>query len=453
MLRDSKADRTSAGLRPLILGTVVGLLLLVFLPLAFAVASITSAREHKNREETSKVMAEAAAIAFISARDPSQLITTTVTRICAVTENQCVGDAKAEGRDIDVVVRERRFSVRTRVSAVDRRSIFAPALLYSGLFALLLLTLLYLSITRLIVHPLDHIVRFADRIASGTRHLVAPRTGSREIVALASSIEEMAKTLVRDEEALREKISELKRTTENLSSAREQVARGERLASVGRLAAGLAHEVGNPLTALIGMQDLMLEGGLDESDRREFLTRMRKETNRIHAILRDLLDFARPEAQGSPESTKEGASAKDVAEQVVALAKMQRTGKAVLFTVDIDSTTPQVRMSSHRLTQVLLNLVLNALDGANASSSPSVEIAATFTAENVTLVVTDNGPGVAPSMRRNLFEPFATSKPTGAGTGLGLAVCRGLIEAAQGSIEFDASFTSGARFVVTLPRA
>lgn len=451
MLQDSKAEGRGAGLRPLILGTVVGLLLLVFLPLAFAVASVTSAREHKSRDETVKIIAESAAVAFTSSHDPNQLVTATVVRICSLPENRCVGDARADGRDVFVTAQGKPFVVRTRLPAIDQRSVAAPTLLYSGLFALMLLTLLYLSITRLIVHPLDHIVRFADRIASGARHLVAPRTGSREIVALASSIEEMAKTLVRDEEALREKITELKRTTENLSSAKEQIARNERLASVGRLAAGLAHEVGNPLTALIGMQDLMLEGELNDGERHEFLTRMRKETNRIHAILRDLLDFARPEASTAPDSTQDGADAKAVAEQVIALAKMQRTAKMVHFAIDIDGATPRVGMSSHRLTQVLLNLVLNALDGATVDRSARVAVSATSTPLAVTLVVTDNGPGVAAEMRRTLFEPFATSKKTGEGTGLGLAVCRGLVEAANGSIELDESFAAGARFVVTLP--
>jgi signal transduction histidine kinase len=442
-----------AGLRALILGTVVGLLLLAFLPLAFAVASVTSARERKSREEAAHLIAETAAVGFLSARDPNQLLTTSVTRICSIAESRCAGGLAAEGRDLHVSANGLPFIVRTRLPGIDPRSIAAPAILYSGLFALMLLTLLYLAITRLIVHPLDQIVRFADRIASGARRIVAPRMGSRETIGLADSIEKMAKTLVRDEDALREKIVQLRQTTESLTAAQDQVVRSERLASVGRLAAGLAHEVGNPLTALIGMQDLMLDGDLDEAARRDFLTRMRKETNRIHAVLRDLLDFARPEASGAPDSKHEGATVRSVAEQVIALARMQRTSKLVQFVINIEADDPPVAMSSHRLTQVLLNLVLNAIDGAAHVSDPRVEVSATWTSVSVTLAVLDNGPGVAKAMRRTLFEPFASSKPTGSGTGLGLAVCRGLVEAALGTIELDDSSALGARFVVTLPRA
>lgn len=439
------------GLRALILGTVVGLLLLAFLPLAFAVASVTSAREHKNREESARLVAETAAVGFLYASDPNKLITGSVTRICSLADNKCAGDPAADGRDIHVSGSGPPITVRIRLPGVDPRSIAAPALLYSGLFALMLLTLLYIAITRLIVHPLDHIVRFADKIASGARRIVAPRMGSRETIGLADSIEKMAKTLVRDEDALRDKIAELRKTTESLTSAQEQVVRSERLASVGRLAAGLAHEVGNPLTALIGMQDLMLDGDLDDRERRDFLTRMRRETNRIHAVLRDLLDFARPEASSAPDSKHEGSSARVVAEQVVALAKMQRTSKLVHFVIRFEADDPLVAMSSHRLTQVLLNLVLNAIDGAAHVSDPRVEISATWTHDRITLVVADNGTGVATAMQRTLFEPFASSKPTGSGTGLGLAVCRGLVEAAFGTIELDGAYTAGARFVVVLP--
>ena len=106
----------------------------------------------------------------------------------------------------------------------------------------------------------------------------------------------MTTKLVADEEALRAKVAEVERYAADLARAQERLVRSERLASVGRLAAGLAHEIGNPIAALLGFEELLLMGGQDPAEQRDFLERMKKETERIHRILRDLLDFARPAA-------------------------------------------------------------------------------------------------------------------------------------------------------------
>jgi signal transduction histidine kinase len=176
--------------------------------------------------------------------------------------------------------------------------------LYTGVVALALLVFAYLSMTRLVVQPIEQLSRAARRVADGALRLEAPRRGARELTELGASLSLMTARLRADEESLRTKIVEIERYAGDLSRAQERLVRSERLASVGRLAAGLAHEIGNPLSAILGFQELLLQGGLGPEEQRDFLERMKRETERIHKVLRDMLDFARPAASippGKPE--------------------------------------------------------------------------------------------------------------------------------------------------------
>ena len=252
------------------------------------------------------------------------------------------------------------------------------------------------------------------------------------------------------------KVEELTDATRRLTDTRAQLVRSERMASVGRLAAGLAHEIGNPIAALMGMEDLLIEGGLEPEAERDFLRRMRRETDRIHLVIRDLLDFARPEGRGDTDPGPPAlADVGAVVADVVSLVKPQKP----LRTVRIDASPIaglEVALAAPRLTQVLLNLVLNAgaaVAGSGRDGGRVTLRARAEGAERVRIEVEDDGPGIAPAVRDRLFEPFVTTKPVGEGTGLGLAVCRGLVESAGGEIGVDASYEGGARFYVLLPTA
>lgn len=322
--------------------------------------------------------------------------------------------------------------------------------LYMGLMALALLVVLYFALTRLIVSPLDELSRTAERVAAGTRRFDVPRGGSRELIELGTSLRTMTEKLLTEEEALRKKIDEVERATKSLGEAQDRLVRSERLASVGRLAAGLAHEVGNPIAALVGMQDLLLTGDLDRSEERDFLVRMRSETERINKILRDLLDFARPGEAGL-EKPEEPGNVEAAIHDTVALMSPQKSMRDIAVAIDVHPDLPLVALSREHQVQVFLNLLLNAADACSAGGH--VTVRAERSALGARVSVEDDGPGVQPSVRDRLFEPFVTTKEVGNGTGLGLAVCRGLVEAAGGTITLDAAAPRGARFVIDLPAA
>jgi signal transduction histidine kinase len=260
----------------------------------------------------------------------------------------------------------------------------------------------------------------------------------------------MTDRLISEEQALRGKVDEVERTTHSLREAQARLVRSEQLASVGRLAAGIAHEIGNPIAAIMGMQDLLLDGGLEPAQERDFLVRMRNETDRINKIVRDLLDFARPAAKNL-SAASEPANVEAAVHDTIALVTPQKSFREVNLEVHVSPALPAVRLAREHLVQVLLNLLLNAADACGPGGH--VKVRAEATTDGVRMTVEDDGPGVHADVRSRLFEPFATTKDVGKGTGLGLAVCRGLVEASGGTIDLDATYTAGARFVVLLRAA
>lgn len=323
--------------------------------------------------------------------------------------------------------------------------------LYMLVGGLGLLIVAYLAATRWIVRPIFELSRGADRIAKGGRRIEVLKNAPRELVNLSVRLAEMTSRLRSEEESLLKKVSELTSLTQQLQSTRDSLVRSERLATVGRLAAGLAHEVGNPISALMGLQDLMIDGGLTEEEQQDFLHRMRKETSRIDRVISDLLAYARP-AGDAPRGKIHGApgSIASAIEDALALLSPQRNLQGVRLTSSIEQGLPLVPLSQEELTQVLLNLLMNAADACEGDGNIHVSVRQRD-AGLVELLVQDDGPGISSDVSDSIFEPFVSTKDVGKGTGLGLAVTKGLIEAAEGKIFVEKSPTGGAQFVVLLP--
>lgn len=477
------------GLRLQILMLLGGLMLLAFVPLFFAVATYTRLTLQQVRENSARALGRAVAAHVAEARarrSPSELSalleaeigTEGVEAIAVYGADgkpvlrtgepgavEALSSAPPPGREavfpvttshgraLAVAVPDGQGTVVAVVRTDDESARAVPLVrlvgLYTGIVALALLTLAYFALTRLIVRPLDSLSRAAERVAGGARRLEVPAAGPRELAELGQSLKTMTEKLLTEEEALRKKIDEVERATKHLAEAQDRLVRSERLASVGRLAAGLAHEIGNPLSALIGMQDLLLDGGLEAEEQKDFLVRMRKETERIHRILRDLLQFARPGAKSGEEPGPGLVEA--AAYDTAALVAPQGSMREVELALDVHPDLPAVPMSREQLVQVILNLVLNAADACGEGGK--ITVRARPEGAGVRLEVEDDGPGVAEEVRARLFEPFVTTKEVGKGTGLGLAVCRGLVEAAGGTIALDQRGGRGACFVIDLPPA
>lgn len=337
------------------------------------------------------------------------------------------------------------------VSRVDPVTTSATALsgitgLYMGASAIALLVFAYFGLTRWIVRPILSLGAAAERVASGARRLEPIERAPPEIVTLSRSLSVMTERLRGEEEALLRKIAEVESTTEELRAAQASVVRSERLATVGRLAAGLAHEIGNPLSAVVGLCDLAQDDSSSEAERRDFVGRIKREAERIHRVITDLLTYARPARRLEGDAT---GSVDEAVEQVRALLAPQKGLSALKLVIELAPSLPRVPLSDGELVQVVLNLIMNAAD-AN-SRKGQVRVKAARAGASVVISVEDDGPGVDESVKESLFEPFVTTKEIGRGTGLGLSVSRGLLEAAGGTISLDKSYAGGARFVIELP--
>lgn len=356
------------------------------------------------------------------------------------------------------------FVAETSLSpGAAERTVPPAVLLSSALSGLLAIGLVYLALTRWIVRPMEGLTRAAERVAAGRRDVRAEEHGAGEVVRAAAAFNRMTDQLAARESELSKRVQELERAGAELRRAQEQVVRGERLAVVGRLAAGIAHEVGNPLAAIVGLADVVREGGLEEEENKEFASRIGNEAQRIHRTVRQLLDYARaapgsaapPRPDGTPAEAN--ADVRDSLEQVRRLLEPQKTMRDIALTVEAEAGLPTVQVSGDRLVQVVLNLALNAADAirGDGRSKGTVALSARLDDGSVVIEVVDDGPGIPAALRERVFEPFFTTKPAGEGTGLGLPTSAAIVEQAGGSIAVlgREDGAAGARMVVTLPPA
>jgi signal transduction histidine kinase len=318
---------------------------------------------------------------------------------------------------------------------------------------------------RRVVQPLDALARATTSLARGDPAVRVPVQGPRETAELARAFNEMSDALARRTGALVDAVRELRAANTDLRRARAGLDRAERLAAVGRLAAGVSHEVGNPIAALLAFLDLVgRDPGLGPASR-EHLARAAQQGERVRRILGQLLDFSKP-ARGVPAWV-------DLAEagrETLDLVRAQRRYAGVSFRVVAEPGAPRAWADPGAVGQILLNLVLNAADAVGEGGSPRVELRVRGTAlvpragegvgaaharrtpDAVECLVCDAGPGIAEEDRERIFDPFFTTKPPGRGTGLGLANSLRLAEEQGGALELGAA-PEGLRtaFVLRLP--
>jgi signal transduction histidine kinase len=373
-------------------------------------------------------------------------------------------DVRVEGDVMAVVVllpARGVFVAETSLQpSTAERAIPPLILLYTTSSGLLALVVVYFLLTRFIVRPIEGLTLAAERVAAGRRDVVAAERGAAEVVRAANAFNRMTEQLRNREEELSRRVRELERATKELRRAQEQVVRGERLAMVGRLAAGIAHEVGNPLAAIVGLADVLADGGLEPDETKDFAGRIGREAQRIHRTVRELLDYARASPASTTTASEQPARPGDLAdaiEQVTRLLRPQKGMKDVKFETACGDGIPPVGVSTDRLVQVILNLVLNAADAQRMADTKAraITLACRREHERVVIEVEDNGPGIPEELRQRVFEPFFTTKPAGEGTGLGLATSAAIVEQAGGIISARArkDETPGARMVIELPVA
>jgi signal transduction histidine kinase len=289
----------------------------------------------------------------------------------------------------------------------------------------------YLGLRRLVLNPLSSLARAIDKVRKGDISVEIETQKSKELFILSQGFNQMTSALRNRERELKE--------------AHNQLIRTEKLASLGRLSAGIAHEIGNPTTAILGFLE-MLSDNISEKERQDFLRRIRTETERINKIVRQLLEYSRP-----PTEEIGPVSVKKIIEETVDLVRVQKKFKDIKIKTIIPEDIPLVIGNSSKMVQVFLNLFFNSRDAMQGKGEIKVEVQEVQ--DQVNIQVIDTGPGIPPPILSEIFEPFFSTKNSGQGTGLGLAICQSIIEGFEGKISAKNSPQGGAIISIILKKS
>jgi signal transduction histidine kinase/CheY-like chemotaxis protein len=241
---------------------------------------------------------------------------------------------------------------------------------------------------------------------------------------------------------------ELEKTVATLKATQDQLIQSEKLSGIGEFVAGVAHELNNPLTSVMGFSELLQQGEMPEQQRR-YLDVIFKSAKRCQKIVQSLLSFARRHA---PE--RKIVCVNEIVESAVEILQYQmRTSNIEVFT-QLDSHLPASEVDPHQMQQVFLNIINNARQAMEAQEAKNWLRVRTESADGrVRIIFQDNGPGIAPDNLKRIFNPFFTTKEVGKGTGLGLSLCYGIVSEHGGSITPYSQLGEGATFVIELPIA
>jgi two-component system NtrC family sensor kinase len=296
--------------------------------------------------------------------------------------------------------------------------------------------------------PIRAMADAAQKIAEGDYSQKVDVTSDDETGFLANNFNTMVSELVRAHQELREWAETLERKVEQrtteLRAMQAHLVQSEKLAGVGKLAAGVAHEINNPLTCVLTNTSLILSDLPPDDPRREDLQTVVDETLRCRRIVKGLLDFAR---QTKPQKQK--LDINKVAEDVITLVRNQASFQNITIRADLNSSIPKVLADADQMRQVVLNIILNAADAMPQGGEIRVSSLLNPITSQVMLRISDTGPGIPVEIQDKLFEPFFTTKTTG--TGLGLAIAYGIMERHRGALSIESSLGQGTTIVVILP--
>jgi signal transduction histidine kinase len=347
-------------------------------------------------------------------------------------------------------------------------------------------------LSRVLVKPIKDLVRLTEKISYGDFSQKIEETSKNEIGQLIVSFNRMIEQLKEKQESLENYLESLESANKQLKQAQEELIRTEKLASIGRFAAGVAHEVGNPLGAILGYTSILQKEGMDREESKDYLNRIEKEIERINRIVHELLDFARP----SKFKIKD-LEINKVIESTLSLLSYQNNFKNIETQLDIQPDLPMIKGDESQLSQVIINIILNAVDAMPNGGTLTIQTR-THILENldvdrlqgiylrrrksdpmesdyshmrktdplsvllkkfsegdrlVKIRISDTGVGIKKEDLENIFDPFFTTKAPDKGTGLGLSISLRIVESLGGEMRVESEVGKGATFEVYFPAA
>jgi two-component system, NtrC family, sensor kinase len=258
----------------------------------------------------------------------------------------------------------------------------------------------------------------------------------------------MVEKLEQIQQELLQSNEELKSSLDTLQKTQQHLVQAEKMASVGQLAAGVAHELNNPLGGILIYTSLLLEKAKKESRDAADMQRIIAETERCRKIVRGLLDFSR--------QTRIDAAIVDlnkILSSTLALVTQQALFHNIQVEQSYENALPNVFVDVGQIQQVFLNIILNAVDAMQGRGVLSVKTVGAADSTRVRVLIADTGCGMTKEIMEKIFEPFFTTKPRGTGTGLGLAIAYGIVQKHNGDILVQSEVGKGSCFTIELPAA
>ena len=327
----------------------------------------------------------------------------------------------------------------SRPRSVARAQVLRQSFYWAGWVTALALAM-WLVFHFLLTRRTARLVRAAEQLAAGNLAARSDLGGRDELGRLSRAFDSMALAIARD-------IGEKKRSAEELERQREALHQREKLAALGSLLAGVAHELNNPLSVVVARAVLLEEQG--DPATRAAAAKIRTAAERCARIVRTFLAMAR---QQPPE--RGPVAINDVVSEALDITGYAVRTSGIEVAVDLAGDIPPILADADQLHQVLLNLIINAQQSLQDRPAPRrIRVTSRFDAVAglIRITVADNGPGIPAHLRARVFEPYFTTKPTGMGTGVGLAVSLGIVEAHGGTLTVDCPVDEGAVFTIALP--
>jgi signal transduction histidine kinase len=347
-------------------------------------------------------------------------------------------------------------------------------------------------LSRVLVTPLKELVQLTQKISEGDFSQKIEVTSKNEIGQLISSFNRMIERLKENQENLDSHLKSLESANKQLKQAQEELIRTEKLASIGRFAAGVAHEVGNPLGAILGYASILQKNGIDREESKDYLKRIEKEIERINRIVRELLEFSRP-------STFEirDVETNKVLENSISLLSYQKNFRNIQTQLNLQQNLPMVKGDESQLSQVFINIILNGIDAMPGGGILEIKteehivedlfpsrlevpyarrrrgdpsesdylrlrkpdllssLLTKFSKGDhlVKIRISDTGVGIKKEDLERIFDPFFTTKSPDKGTGLGLSISLRIVESMGGEIKVESEVGGGSAFELYFPIA
>jgi two-component system NtrC family sensor kinase len=345
-------------------------------------------------------------------------------------------------------------------------------------------------LSRILVKPLKDLIRLTQKISEGDFSQTIEVTSKNEIGQLLSSFNRMTERLKENQESIEKNLKSLELANKKLKQAQEELIRTEKLASIGRFAAGVAHEVGNPLGAILGYTSILDKGGIDQGETKDYLKRIENEIERINRIVRELLDFSKPS-----KFEIRDIEVNSVIKNTLSLLSHQKNFKDIETQLELQPDLPLIKGDESQFSQVLINIILNAMDampngghlkiqtenlavdnffeeGLQSLFPPrrkgdpmesdysqlrkpdplSALLSKSSKSERLVKIrISDTGIGIEQENLEKIFDPFFTTKGPDRGTGLGLSISLSIIESMDGRIRVESEVGKGSTFEIYFP--